>query len=130
MTTSDNQTAANDCPRAAEQDSRSRTRIPDMKSSAVSFSTPTLGVQTAQLEDVSLGGFALRIADASSLTAGQELAVTFDEGPVRARVKYVANDADQGCRVGLEWVQPQSPVVLDILTRCMNELYTYIVSNS
>jgi hypothetical protein len=130
MNTSKNQAAEYDYVPTTEPENRKRTRIPDLTSSEVYFSTPMRGEQTGRLEDISLGGFAVRLDEASGFVTGHELVVCFQEGLVRVQVKYVVAHADVGYRVGLEWAQPRSPAVIDILTRCMNEIYAHIVSSS
>ena len=130
MNTTEKPSEKYDYVSTVELEKRKRTRIPDLTSSEVFFSTPTHGEQTGTLEDVSLGGFAVRIAEALGFFAHQELIVSFKEGLIRARVKYVATDVDEGYRIGLEWVQPRSPAVISILERCLTELYAQVAPDS
>lgn len=100
------------------EDRRKWSRIPDAENSAVRFSTSTLGEQRGQLTEVALGGFALRVTDASGLLPGQEVTVYFEEGVIRAIIKYVLADGETNYRVGMEWIQPRSPTVISLLRRC------------
>jgi hypothetical protein len=122
MNQANHEAARNEGAWAAELDRRERTRIPDLSSSEVLFSSSTHGEQVGRIEDVSLGGFAVRMAEASEFFAGRELVACFMEGLVRARVRYVVAHAEGDYRVGLEWEYPRSPAVIDILKRCMREI--------
>ena len=105
---------------AAElEDRRKWSRIPDEAGSQVRFSTKTQNDRQAQLVEAAVGGFAIKVDDPLDLQPGQEAMVRFNEGTIRAVVRYIRPENDSTYRVGLEWVHPKSVTVISVLRRCL-----------
>jgi hypothetical protein len=105
---------------------RKRTRIPNLDYLEISFSVPPHDRQTGQLEDISLGGFAMSVEEPLELSAGREILAHFEEGPVGARVAYVEAMPTGAYRVGLEWLEPRSHAVTTILSHCVDKILAYV----
>lgn len=101
------------------RDRRESSRIPDMDGTRVHFFMPELGDRVGQLEEVSLGGFAMRVSESSRPAPGQEMTAYFRDDKIRAIVKYVSAAADDGYRVGAEWIHPKSSTVISLLRGCL-----------
>ncbi|HLA83278.1 MAG TPA: hypothetical protein VJL29_00675 [Thermoguttaceae bacterium] len=120
MKAQDNHSSQNCHAQTAElNDRRKWSRIPDAAGSQVRFSTPASDNRLGDLVEVAVGGFAIRVTDDRDLFPGQPVSVCFNEGTIRAVVKYVHPDTNDAHRVGMEWVQPKSAAVIAVLRRCL-----------
>jgi len=105
-------------PDSKPEERRKWPRIADQERSRVWFSTDVRGAQYGHVTDISLGGLAISVLDASQLQSGQRIVVGLDGWLIPAIVKHVAGGARAGYRVGLEWVRPQSPAVTRLVEDC------------
>jgi len=104
-------------PSFEHEERRKWSRVPDDKRSRVWFSTPMLGAQYGDVEEISLGGFSMVALGASAPQVGEQIVVGFDEWLIPVRVKYVSETNGDYYRVGMEWVRPESPAVKTLLRR-------------
>jgi PilZ domain len=73
------------------------------------------GMKTAVIEDISMGGVGLRVADGAAFAVGQQVEIEFQEQTFGAVVRYKIDHNLGGHRVGMEWTQPTAPALQTLM---------------
>jgi hypothetical protein len=118
MATPENQTAETPARTAVFEERRRWPRFPKSDRTSMWFSTPRRGAQRGQLEDIALGGLCIHVMDLCGLDVGQQVVVGVDEWMIPAKIVNVVRRTDAHCRVGMEWLHPESPAVASLVEHC------------
>ncbi len=103
--------AQTDTTLAGAPDQRAWIRLGKTEGAPLAIISGSAGLKTATIEDVSLGGVGLRVADGTSFVVGNQVEIEFQGETFQAVVRYKVDHAQGGHRIGMEWTEPTAPAL-------------------
>jgi hypothetical protein len=92
-------------------DQRAWIRLAKTEGAPLAIVTGSEGLKSATIEDVSMGGIGLRVADGAAIVVGKRVEIEFQGESFQALVRYAIDHAQGGYRVGMEWTEPTAPAL-------------------